>query len=242
VPARTLASLCLAALRESAAGLNLGEIVITIVSGVLTFVVARYLFDLYETGKRVMRLRRSLACDCFAIIQSMKRVRHQANEFDTIAADINCFEKATELYNGFPISGPLDQTKELIPLVDPDEGSLITYFLDRWDRFNGIESLYRSAHATLVVSAAKVTAGAEDKRVHELLFDEYWSQLAHSLRAMRECAEDISYVACRLIRTWQAEDDELTDISSVSLDHWKTWEQFAKDETDCNELWELRHS
>jgi hypothetical protein len=182
-----------------------------------------------------------MACNCFVIIQSMKRVRTQIGEFASIDPRSNWSEKAAALYSGFVVAGPLDEIKELIPLVEPEEASLITYLLVRCNRFTKVESRYNFAHQKLVESAARVSAGASDSDTHALLATNYWEDIENDLKSLQRSAEDIIYVACKLIRTCQANDHRISDISALSLNNWKTWGSFAAYETECEGIWNRNH-
>lgn len=230
----------LALVENAAAGPTLGGFLVGILSGVIVVFIGRSIAEAHETSLRTKRLQRSLACDCALLAQSMKRVRRQISEFATVDYESNLADNIAKLYTGFVVSGPLEQLKELIQYVDPNIGGLVTYLLDRWDRFSGVEARYYSAHANLVAAAAKMESSVEVSKEQRFLANEYWSDIKSELENLNDCAEDITYVCCKLIRHCQSTDEDFLNIGDVSISHWKTWEAFALDESECSEVWQRK--
>jgi hypothetical protein len=143
------------------AAIDFGAVAVGAASGVATYLLSNTLLEWVKTVLRVRRLRRALVCDCAGIVDNMKKVQEQISEFNRskLSPPASEFQRVSDLHNGFVVSGPIEEVKELIQLVDPAEASLITYMFDRWERFSGVEARYHAAYQRLLEAVAKSESG-----------------------------------------------------------------------------------
>jgi hypothetical protein len=206
----------------------------SIVIAVVIFVVSHAIYDYIIYRVKRTRLVRLLVFDCAATVNKLSAVVDQIDQTITSSStDGDEFDRVRALHSGFPLSGPLVETKELIRNLDPIPASLLGRYFDRWTRLQEVERRYSKAYEKLVESVAWSKCGSASQNYYELVKVEYWSQVRAEMKLIRRLAIHLCHFSCELF-THIFSAAELGRNFALIQEHsngrWKNWADFKQDD------------
>ena len=191
-----------------------------IVTGILSFVVSRVLYDLYTTHQKRSRLTNALLVECAATLHRFDSIREairapirdEPKEIDEAAV--------RDLISGVVVSEPIDPAKELITLLRPKEAKQVVYFFDLWKTFIAQEKRYSELYKALLLDVCS-------ERSCKGLAEEYWEQLHGILKDMNITVRDLSHTCCMLVRYFGPISDY--DLADVCDNRWTSWKEWGEE-------------
>jgi hypothetical protein len=199
-----------------AADSSAGPIWLGLLTGVASFVVSRWLYDVITIHLRRRRLIDALLVECVTTIRKFDPVLPIIKKLD-LRKETPSLERARSLISGIILADPLKDLTELLTLLkESDQIKDVVQFFDRWARFIAFEQRYAVVYEKLL-EVASDSSSAEFMQ----MYDEYWSRATSILQDMYRLGNELCGICCGICRRHGPYDDE--DLDKLTDGLWKSW-------------------
>jgi hypothetical protein len=201
-----------------------GSIWIGLLTGVGSFVISRWLYDVISVHLRRSRLIDALIVECVTTIRKFEPVLPAIKQLD-LQKKTPRLEHARSLISGIIFSDPLKDLTELLTLLQEGEQIKdVVHFFDRWARFIAFEQRYAIVYERLLQVASESESASESSQLVQM-YDEYWSRSISILQEMYRLGNELCYICCRICRRHGPYDDH--DLSKLSDGLWQNWREWS---------------